>query len=76
MEWQDVPAFYDDLSKREAMAAKALMFTRLTGSKTNEVHGMHWAKLGFDARLWTCPAIRMKTGEDHRVPVTDEMLAI
>ncbi|MEH6728209.1 MAG: integrase arm-type DNA-binding domain-containing protein, partial [Hyphomicrobiales bacterium] len=76
MGWQDVPAFYGDLSKREAMAAKALMFTCLTGSRTGEVLGMHWEELDFDARLWTCPAIRMKTGEDHRVPLTDEMLAI
>lgn len=76
MGWQDVPAFYGDLSKREAMAAKALMFTCLTGSRTGEVLGMRWAELDFDARLWTCPAIRMKTGEDHRVPLTDEMLAI
>jgi len=26
--------------------------------------------------LWTCPVERMKTGEEHRVPLTDEMLAI
>ncbi|MEP0520393.1 MAG: tyrosine-type recombinase/integrase [Hyphomicrobiales bacterium] len=76
MDWQDVPAFYVDLSNREAMAAKALMFTCLTGSRTGEVLGMHWTELDFEARLWTCPAIRMKTGEDHRVPLTDEMLAI
>lgn len=76
MDWQDVPAFYGELSKRDAVAAKALMFTCLTGSRTGEVLGMRWAELDFDARLWTCPAIRMKTGEDHRVPLTDEMLAI
>ncbi|WP_417271142.1 tyrosine-type recombinase/integrase [Celeribacter sp.] len=29
MPWQDVPAFYADLSRRNAMAAKALMFTCL-----------------------------------------------
>ncbi|WP_370737887.1 tyrosine-type recombinase/integrase, partial [Aquimixticola soesokkakensis] len=34
MRWQDVPAFYSDLAGRTAMAAKALMFTCLTGSRT------------------------------------------
>lgn len=76
MKWQDVPAFYADLKSREAMAARALMFTCLTGSRTNEVLGMQWPEVDVEARLWICPAQRMKTGADHRVPLTDEMLAI
>ncbi|WP_417718315.1 tyrosine-type recombinase/integrase [Salipiger sp.] len=76
MRWQDVPAFFADLSTRNAMAAKALMFTSLTGSRTGEVLGMRWAEIDEGARLWTCPADRMKTGEDHRVPLTDAMLEI
>jgi integrase len=76
MHWQDVPAFYADLKGRNAMSANALRFTCLTGSRTNEVLGMRWAEIDFEARLWTCPDERMKTGEKHRVPLTDEMLAI
>ncbi|SEQ08685.1 tyrosine-type recombinase/integrase [Thalassovita taeanensis] len=76
MKWQEVPAFFADLKSRDAMAAKALMFTCLTGSRTGEVLGMCWDELDFAARLWTCPAVRMKTGDDHRVPLSDEMLAI
>ena len=76
MHWQDVPAFYTELKTRDAMAAKALMFTCLTGSRTSEVLGMQWDEVEFEARLWTCPAQRMKTGSDHRVPLSDEMLAI
>ena len=73
MHWRDVPAFYADLSSRNAMAAKALMFTCLTGSRTGEVLGMKWDELDFEQRLWTCPADRMKMGNAHRVPLTDEM---
>ena len=76
MGWQDLPTFYADLKNRNAMAAKALMFTCLTGSRTGEVLGLTWEEIDFDARLWTCPAERMKTGEEHRVPLTDDMLAI
>ncbi len=76
MKWQDVPAFYAELKSRNAMAAKALMFTCLTGSRTNEVLGMRWDEIDAEARLWTCPADRMKTGEHHRVPLTEEMLSI
>ena len=76
MAWQDVPAFYADLKARDAMAAKALMFTCLTGSRTSEVLMMRWDEVDSQARLWTCPADRMKGGVVHRVPLTDEMLAI
>ena len=76
MKWQDVPSFFDDLRNREAMAAKALMFTCLTGSRTGEVLGMRWNEIDIEARLWTCPAERMKTDNEHRVPLTDDMLAI
>lgn len=76
MRWQDVPKFYAGLQTRKAMAAKALMFTCLTGSRTGEVLGLRWEEIDFEAQLWTCPADRMKTGEAHRVPLTDEMLSI
>ena len=76
MHWKDVPAFYADLSTRDAMAAKALMFTCLTGSRTGETLGMQWPEIDFEARLWTCPAERMKTGVEHRVPLTAAMLDI
>jgi len=60
MAWQDVPAFFAELKSRNAMAAKALMFTCLTGSRTGEVLGMKWPEIDFEAKLWTCPAERMK----------------
>ena len=76
MKWQDVPAFYSELKNRDAIAARALMFTCLTGSRTSEVLGLQWSEIDLGVRLWTCPAERMKTSEEHRVPLTGEMLAI
>ena len=76
MDWRDVPAFFADLRGRSAMAAKALMFTCLAGSRTGEVLGVRWEEIDFEERLWTCPAERMKGEAEHRVPLTDEMLAI
>ncbi|WP_171208767.1 MULTISPECIES: site-specific integrase [unclassified Ruegeria] len=76
MPWQELPAFYADLQTRSAMAAKALQFTILTACRTSEVLEMKWPEVDVDARLWTIPAERMKGGQVHRVPLTDEMLAI
>lgn len=76
MGYRQVPEFFADLKSRNAMAAKALMFTCLTGSRTGEVLGMRWEEINVDERVWVCPAERMKTGEEHRVPLTDELIAI
>ncbi|NND43234.1 MAG: tyrosine-type recombinase/integrase [Silicimonas sp.] len=76
MPWREVPSFYAKVKERDAMAAKALMFTILTASRTSEVLEMKWPEVDFEERLWTVPAERMKGGKAHRVPLTDEMLAI
>ncbi|WP_424973585.1 tyrosine-type recombinase/integrase [Dinoroseobacter sp. S124A] len=76
MPWQDVPAFYAELSERSATAARALQFTILSACRTSEVLGMTWGEIDWDAQLWTIPAERMKGGVEHRVPLTQEMLAI
>ena len=76
MDWRDVPAFYRDLQERSAMAAKALMFTCLTGSRTSEALKARWAEFDFDAGVWTIPKERMKNDTQHRVPLTDAMLKI
>lgn len=76
MAWQDLPTFYSDLKTRSAITAKALMFTCLTGSRTGEVLGMQWTEIDFDTLIWTCPSVRMKTGHEHRVPLTSEMVSI
>ena len=76
MRWQDVPDFFAGLRERNAMAAKALMITCLSAARTGEVLGMRWAEIDSERQLWVCPAQRMKAGEEHRVPLTDEMLEI
>ena len=52
MAWQDVPAFYADLKTRDAMAAKALMFTCLRGFEFNGAFRM------LDAPADPCRAVR------------------
>lgn len=76
MHWKDVPAFYAELTTKNAMAAKALMFTCLTACRTSEVLLARWEEFDFEQNVWTIPEERMKAGEAHRVPLTNEMLAI
>lgn len=76
MAWQDMPDFIAKLSKKNGVAAKALMFTCLTAARTTETLELPWEEIDFEQRIWNCPAARMKPGHDHRVPLTDQVLSI
>lgn len=76
MPYKDVPAFVEKLRQRPSMAALALEFTILTAARTGEVLGA--PKSEFDAKsgVWIIPASRMKSGREHRVPLSKRAIAI
>ena len=76
MPYPDVPAFVQELSGKEAMAARALEFLILTAARAGEVLGATWAEIDLERGLWTVPANRMKAGDEHRVPLSPRALAI
>lgn len=71
-----VAGFVSALRGRPAVAARALEFVILTAGRSGEVRGMTWGEVDLEARLWTVPAIRMKAGVVHEVPLSDAALAI
>lgn len=70
MPYGSVPAFMEKLHAREAVAALALEFAILTAARSGEVLGATWAEVDLDKAIWTVPAGRMKTGKEHRVPLS------
>jgi integrase len=74
MPWAEVPAFLPTLG--DGVAARALRFAILTAARSGEVIGARWTEINTEARLWIVPAGRMKAGREHRVPLSDEALAI
>lgn len=80
----EMPEFMERLQKRTGTAARALEFLILTASRTNEVIGdkrtervgAQWDEIDLKNRVWTIPAERMKTGKQHRVPLTDRAVEI
>jgi integrase len=48
----------------------------LTAVRRRELAGMLWRELDLERKIWTVPDARMKTGFDHAVPLTAEMLKI
>lgn len=74
--YAEIGAFMTDLRARPAIAARALEFTIMTAARSGETLGARWDEIDFDAKLWTMPAVRMKSGKDHRVPLSDAALAV
>ena len=74
MPWSEVPYFLPVLG--ESVAALALRFLILTAARTSEVIGARWSEINIDSQLWTVAADRMKTRRQHRVPLSEEALAV
>jgi integrase len=72
--YAEIGAFMATLRQDSSVGARALEFTILTAARTGEALGATWEE--FDAEVWTIPAERMKGGREHRVPLSDPMLAL
>jgi integrase len=74
--YPELPAFSAELRRQEGIAARALEFTILTGSRTTEAIEATWAEVDLANRLWVVPGERMKSGREHRVPLSEPAMAI
>jgi integrase len=72
----ELPAFMIELRKRDGVAARALEFAILTAARTGEVIGATWDEIDLDEKIWIVPAERMKGKERHRVPLSDQAIAL
>lgn len=76
MPYDDIPAFFEELRKREALSALALEFTILTVARTGEAIGGKWEEIDLRKAVWTVPPSRMKAGREHRVPLSPRAVEI
>jgi integrase len=76
LDYSKIGPFMTDLRLQIGVASRALEFVVLTACRVGEVINARWSEINVDARLWVIPAERMKTGQPHRVPLSEEALAI
>jgi integrase len=76
LDYRKIGSFMVEVGQREGRAARALEFTILTAARTGEVIGATWDEFDINARLWTVPASRMKSGREHRVPLSDAAMCV
>jgi integrase len=63
-------AFMARLNTQPGNGARALEFAVLTAARSGEVRGAKWMEIDLPNALWTIPAERMKSGREHRVPLS------
>jgi integrase len=76
MPYAQLPQFMAALRQDDSIAARALEFLVLCMARTGEVISATWDEIDLDAATWVIPGTRMKTGREHRVPLSDRALAI
>jgi integrase len=74
--FDDVPTLIAELHTDKSISALALEFLTLTAARTSEVIGATWAEIDLKKRVWIVPAERMKSGREHRVPLSNRAVEI
>jgi integrase len=76
LHYGELPGFMAALREQEGIAARALEFTILTATRVGETRFARWSELDLLDETWTVPSRRMKSGREHRVPLSARVLAI
>lgn len=71
-----INAFLQSLGKQPGLGAQALKLVIYTACRSREVLEATWDEIDLDGKIWTIPGERMKTGREHRIPLTAPALAI
>lgn len=74
--YADVGDFMAKLKAEEGIAALALELVILTATRTSETIQARWSEFDLKNKVWTIPAERIKTGKEHRVPLSEPALKI
>ena len=65
-----------EASAASVSSRACLRFVVLTACRSGEARLACWDEVDLDAREWRIPASRMKTGIEHRVPLSDAALDV
>ena len=76
--FQQVPAFVQALRASGAgeVVKLAFEFTILSATRTSETLNASWDEIDLQAKTWTIPGSRMKSGVEHRVPLSKRSVEI
>jgi integrase len=74
--YTEIGALMAALRGNASVSSLALQFTILTACRTNEAINAVWSEINMQERVWTIPGSRMKSGKEHRVPLSDAVVEV
>jgi integrase len=74
--YSELPVFMRELRAADGVSARAVEWTILNASRTNETIGARWDEIDLAKKVWKIPGERMKAGQEHRVPLSPRVLEI
>ena len=72
----EISEFIKKLEQVQGQGARALEFAILTATRSGEVRGATWSEFDIKGKMWTIPAVRMKAGKEHRVPLSSSAIKL
>jgi len=76
MSYHVLPAFMARLEAEDSRAARCMQFLILTGCRSAEAMGARWDEIDWEHSVWRIPAERMKSREDHDIPLSQAALNV
>ena len=76
MPYIDSPDYFRSIRQIDTVSAKALAFSILTATRSNETREAKWCEIDLKNHMWIIPEDRMKANREHRVPLTDESIKV
>jgi integrase len=73
--YPEIGRFMQDLRHVEGTSAAALEFLILTVARTSEVIYARWPEFNLKNEIWIVPSERIKSGREHRVPLSSAAIA-
>ena len=65
-----------DESQTSPASKLCLSFLVFTAARSGEARGATWDEIDMEGATWTVPGSRMKAGEEHRVPLSEQTLGV
>ena len=74
--YKQMPGFWSLLAEDDTVKGDVTRFMILTAVRANEALGATWDEIDLEQRVWTIPEERMKMERGHRVPLSDQAIAV
>jgi integrase len=72
--YAELPALMTKLRASKGVSAQALAFQIMTATRPTETCDAVWQEIDLDAKMWIIPAERMKSGKEHKVPLSPQAI--